>query len=848
MMKFTFSFPARILMLLLLLNGTLGAVAQTITGTPVTAGMPVTLTVAELEKRANNIVRQNVVKIREELNTKKIRRPQQSPNALQTASYPKGTANPVIAQQNTQAIHSNFAALHTYETPQVVVTPPDCMGDVGPTQICIASNNRLKWYSKPTVCNTPLTTSTTSGALALSGAAFSIYIEDFFASVSNGSEVTDPHVQYDRLSQRWFIVAINTSNASNRIMIAVSNGPTITNLSSFSFYQFAHDLGVAPGSPDQGQFCDYPTLGVDRNALYIGGLIFDAIAGDYRSSSVYVVRKSSLIAGGPLVFTAFRGLGTATTGIFCPQGVQNDDPNATQGYFLGVSAEFFGVLDFIVVNNPGGTPSITSGSINVPNTSFPFDVPVLNSTKDLDGGDDRLLNAVLVRNKNTGTAAIWATHNIGVVSTGTANSSLADRVATRWYAVTVSGSNLSLQQSGTLFDNTFDSPRNYWMGSISASGQGHAVVGATQAGETTTANAVIAGRYASTAAGSLFAPVQTTSYNQSYNLQTDGTQRWGDYSQTVTDPSDDMTMWTFQQFVSAPDQWAVRATQIKAPPPAAVSNMTAVTCTGDRTINITLNGTTGANFAGYYDPGADANGPGYARRLAVSSTGGVVISNLNYVSPTQLSFTLNYASATLGSQQTLTITNPDCQSVTFNYTLPTGCNPLPVSWVSVDAVWVNAKAVVKWKVTNEVNLKEYVVERSSDGRQYTAIGTVAASVALGGQYQFADEQPGAENYYRIRQVDIDGAMSYSGSVLLRKAAAISKLGVYPNPASEAVRLTLPAASGTVRLLDVKGTVLYSSKVAGNLLDLPVASYPRGVYVIEFVSAAGKAEQEKLILK
>ncbi|MCC6762954.1 MAG: hypothetical protein IT252_17160, partial [Chitinophagaceae bacterium] len=68
MMKFTPSFPARMLMLLLLFNSTLAAVAQTITGTPVTAGMPVTLTVAELEKRANNIVRQNVVKIREELN------------------------------------------------------------------------------------------------------------------------------------------------------------------------------------------------------------------------------------------------------------------------------------------------------------------------------------------------------------------------------------------------------------------------------------------------------------------------------------------------------------------------------------------------------------------------------------------------------------------------------------------------------------------------------------------------------------------------------------------------------------------------------------------------------------
>ena len=847
MTKFYTSFSLRALLLWVLTGAVLQSTAQTITGTPLTGAMPVTLSVAELNKKANAIVRQNVVKIREELSTKRTRQPQVSPDALQTASFPKGSSSPVIAQQNTQAIHSNFAALQTYETSGVVVTPPDCMGDVGPTQICVASNNRLKWYSKPTVCDAPLTTSTTSGALALSGATFSIYIEDFFASVSNGSEVTDPHVQYDRLSQRWFIVAINTATASNRIMIAVSNGPTITDLTSFSFYQFAHDQGAATGSSDQGQFCDYPTLGVDKNALYIGGLIFNATSGNYIGSSVYVVRKSSLTSGGPLVFTPFRGQGTTSSGIFCPQGVQNDDPNATQGYFLGVSAEFYGVLNYIVVNNPGATPSVTTGTINVPATSFPIEVTALNSTELLDAGDDRLLNAVLVRNKNNGTASIWATHNIGVTNTGVANTSSADRVATRWYSVNVSGSTMTLGQSGTLFDNAASSPKSFWMGSISASGQGHAAAGATQAGAAAAANAIIAGRYASTTAGSLFTPVQVTSYAESYNLQSGETQRWGDYSQTVTDPSDDMTMWTFQQFVSGTDRWAVRATQIKAPPPAAVSNMTSVTCTGDRTISITLNGTAGANFAGYYDPGTDANGPGYARRLAVSSTGGVVISNLNYVSPTQLSFTLNYANATLGSQQTLTITNPDCQSVTYNYTLPDGCAPLPVSWVSVEAAWVNAKAVVKWKVTNEVNLKEYVVERSSDGRQYTAIGTVKASAALAGQYQFTDEQAGAENYYRIRQVDLDGAMAYSSSVLLRKAG-ISKLGVYPNPARETVRLTLPAAAGTVRLLDVKGAVLYSSKVAGNILDLPVAAYPRGVYVIEFVTATGKAEQEKLVLK
>lgn len=815
-------------------------------GVPITGDAPITVSVAEIQKLAEgNIMRQGK-RIREELSTK-ARKPKMPDNATMVSSFPKTGELPVIALQNTQAPHSNFTGTHSDETPNIIVTPPDCMGDVGPTQVCIASNNRLKWYPKPTVCNAPLVTQGNSSE-ALAGDVFDVYLEDFFASVSGGFELTDPHVHYDRLSQRWFIVAINIASSSNRIVIAVSNGPAITNQSSFSFYQFEHDQGAGIGTSDQGQFCDFPTLGVDKNALYIGGLIFDATAGTFIGSSVYVVRKSSLVAGGPIVFTPFRAEGTTTSGIFCPQGVQNDDPNATLGYFVGVSAAFFGELNYIVVSNAGGTPTINSGTLSVPSTSNPVNVQASGSTNRLDAGDDRLLNAQLIKNKNSNTQAIWTSHNIAVSSAGVALSSGADRrTATRWYAINVAGSALNLAQAGTLFDNAVSVPKSYWMGGIAASGQGHAVVGATEAGAGNFANAVIAGRYASTTAGALFAPSLATSYSSTYNLETSGTQRWGDYSQTVVDPSDDMTLWTFQEFTSATDRWAVRAIQLKAPPPARISSMTTVNCTADRTIDITVNGSVGTNFAGFFDPGNDAGGPGYASRLGVSATGNISISNITYVNPTQITFKLNYAAATLGAAETLTITNPDCQSVTFNFTLPTGCSPLPVTWQTVDAAWVNSNAVVSWKVTNEVNLKSYEVERSNDGRAFVNIGKVAPQNTAAASYQFTDATASEENYYRIRQVDKDGAFGYSNMVALYKSG-IAKMSLYPNPAVGMVRLVLPEGKGLLRVLNLKGQVVKSSQVQSNLFMLETEKLARGVYIVEFTGSNGKIEQEKLILR
>ena len=84
----------------------------------------------------------------------------------------------------------------------------------------------------------------------------------------------DPQIRYDRLSGRWFVVMITVGD-QNRILIAVSSGSTITDTSSFTFFQFQHDLVGPTPNADTGGFADYPSLGVDPWALYIGVNVFD---------------------------------------------------------------------------------------------------------------------------------------------------------------------------------------------------------------------------------------------------------------------------------------------------------------------------------------------------------------------------------------------------------------------------------------------------------------------------------------------------------------------------------------------------------------------------------------------
>ncbi|MFN0087436.1 MAG: hypothetical protein ACKVX9_18750, partial [Blastocatellia bacterium] len=240
--------------------------------------------------------------------------------------------------------------------------PPDTMGDVGPTQYLVGVNGRIKVFDKAT---------STLGALNAD-------MDVFFQSVRGASFTSDPRVRYDRLSGRWFVIMINVDSVNNRIVLAVSNNATITAATVWTFFQFVNSAVTPTG--DTGCFADYPTLGIDASALYIG--VNNFCPNSFAGTTAFVVRKSSILGGGPIVVSAFRNL-TGTPGgpgIYTPQGVDNTSAAATEGYFIGPDNITFGALVVRRVSNPGGVPTI-SPNIFIPvlATSLPRTVPHLGN-------------------------------------------------------------------------------------------------------------------------------------------------------------------------------------------------------------------------------------------------------------------------------------------------------------------------------------------------------------------------------------------------------------------------------------------------------------------------------------
>src|ERR1043165_5238026 len=156
--------------------------------------------------------------------------------------------------------------------------PPDSMGAVGPTQVLVCVNGRIRVYDKVTGALGGLNTTTNT----------------FFTSVRNGSTTSDPQVRFDRLSNKWYVLMINTSTP-NRFLLAVSGGPTITSTASFTFFFFQQDT-VAPAG-NAAQPADYPSLGIDANALYTGANMFTS---GFQGSSPWAIQKASVQGAGQI--------------------------------------------------------------------------------------------------------------------------------------------------------------------------------------------------------------------------------------------------------------------------------------------------------------------------------------------------------------------------------------------------------------------------------------------------------------------------------------------------------------------------------------------------------------------
>jgi hypothetical protein len=186
-----------------------------------------------------------------------------------------------------------------------------------------------------------------------------------------------------------------------------------------------------------------------------------------------------------------------------------------------------------------------------------------------------------------------------------------------------------------------------------------------------------------------------------------------------------------------------------------------------------------------------------------------------------------------------------------------GLHILPVDITNFTALQKINKIFLNWTIAGAENPDRFVVERSGDGINYNAIGTVmAAGNALpSNSYFYTDQHPltGA-NFYRLQVSDIKGNKKQSKVVMVNRQDYSQASVTVSYLSSRQVRATLNGnnTNGRFLVFDASGrkllTYTVNGGVVGSKLDIDLGQFGPGVYFYQLITDKGILSNGKLLLK
>ena len=437
------------------------------------------------------------------------------------------------------ALSASFLALDDDNTR----IPPDTHGAVGPNHLMVTLNSQVRVQTR---------TGNLITTVSLNG----------FWAVFGHANVFDPRVYYDPYANRWLFIALTDFRAATSSLL-VGASQTGDPTGGWNLYDIDIDSSNLT-------FGDYPNAGFNKNWLTTTVNMYRVSDKTFVASNIYALNKASLYAGSGSPFTLFQD----PTGNSQTPTVTYDRDLSTM-YILeswGGNSGGSGRLRLSTITGAVGSEVLTLG-IAFPSTPNTWDgmpaggaefMPQLGSSRKIVAGDDVIQNSVY-RN-----GSLWCVQTVFLPAGGAAT-----RSALQWWQLTTGG---SVQQRGRLDDasgNIF-----YGFPSIAVNQNNDVLIGYSQFSSSQYAGAGYAFRGSADPAGTLRTPALLKTGQAPYYKINGGTRnKWGDYSNTVTDPANDIDFWTIQEYAAPPsggaDRWGTWWGLISPsnPPPATATDV-----------------------------------------------------------------------------------------------------------------------------------------------------------------------------------------------------------------------------------------------------------------------------------
>lgn len=167
---------------------------------------------------------------------------------------------------------------------------------------------------------------------------------------------------------------------------------------------------------------------------------------------------------------------------------------------------------------------------------------------------------------------------------------------------------------------------------------------------------------------------------------------------------------------------------------------------------------------------------------------------------------------------------------------------LPVELISFSGVTSGKNMQLNWTTATEINNDIFEVERSIDAVNWEMIGNVLGNGNSSQiiDYTYIDTNPiVGTNYYRLKQIDFDGAFEYLGPVSVD--FKIPEIRMLPNPVQNQITLQFPEELTHEKKIIISNLnqqvisrqVLFGGK---KVYTINVSNLQSGMYILTIQSA------------
>ncbi len=236
-----------------------------------------------------------------------------------------------------------------------------------------------------------------------------------------------------------------------------------------------------------------------------------------------------------------------------------------------------------------------------------------------------------------------------------------------------------------------------------------------------------------------------------------------------------------------------------------------------------------------------ANGPVYTALPSTSGSICLLLTDADLTAGRQIRFEFTFRATQPGNIQF------------DNLSLSVAGGPLPVTFEGFVARRDNDGSVkLLWNVGEEVNVKGYYVESSTNGVDFTSAGYVTAS----GKKIYSLDYPGKQMqtmFFRVKNIDFDGRSKYSSiiKVYVREQTG-AQIQLYPVPATDQVTVqhNKSPERTIITIVSPEGRVVRQVRASLNTLQTQVniSNLPKGIYIVKYDDGSGEVQSLKLIKK